>query len=105
MRVPRPSGKMAVAAATAVAVVLAAIAALAFVPGKDKVSQPIAFSHKIHVAKDIDCSYCHEHVENSPKATLPSKQVCLGCHQKALGQNPEEPKVRALAAQGPIPWV
>ena len=85
------------------ALLLALGGALACAP--PRVTQPVAFDHKLHAAKDIDCTYCHEHVENTPYATLPSNGVCLGCHDKALGKSAAEASFLALAAKGPVPWV
>jgi Cytochrome c552/Cytochrome c7 and related cytochrome c len=43
--------------------------------------QPIPFSHQLHVGQlGMDCRYCHHHVETSKHATIPSTQVCMGCH-------------------------
>jgi hypothetical protein len=86
-------------------VIMAAIGGLARAELGGNAVQPIAFSHKVHMEQQMDCATCHEHVERSPKATLPSNDICLGCHEDPRGKNPEEPKVRELAAQGPIPWV
>jgi hypothetical protein len=69
------------------------------------VVQPIAFDHALHMKKDMECATCHEHADTSIYATLPSNDVCMGCHDEPNGKNPEEPKVRELAAKGPIPWV
>ncbi len=71
----------------------------------EPVAQPIAFDHALHMAKDTECTTCHEHVDSSPYATLPSNDVCMNCHDEPNGKSPEEPKVRELAAKGPIPWV
>lgn len=83
----------------------AALAALGGCRGEPPVTQPIAFNHAVHMTKDTECTTCHEHVESSAYATLPSNDVCMGCHEDPNGKDPEEPKVRTLAAKGPIPWV
>lgn len=45
--------------------------------------QPVQFSHKHHVKDDgIDCRYCHNSVENSRFAGLPSTEVCMSCHSQ-----------------------
>ena len=66
------------------------------------VVQPIAFDHALHMKKDMECATCHEHADTSIYATLPSNDVCMGCHDEPNGKNPEEPKVRELA-QGTHP--
>ena len=43
--------------------------------------QPVPFSHKHHVAGlGIDCRYCHDTVEVSAFAGMPSTKTCMGCH-------------------------
>ncbi|MCL3781754.1 hypothetical protein EMN47_15315 [Prolixibacteraceae bacterium JC049] len=43
--------------------------------------QPIKFSHKIHAGENnIDCKYCHNTVEQSKSAGIPSVNLCLNCH-------------------------
>lgn len=69
-------------------------------------TQPIQFSHKIHAEKDLECTSCHEGAETQSSATLPPMDTCMGCHGRAKGKNPEEPKVREFADKpGWIPWV
>ena len=44
-------------------------------------TQPIAFSHKVHVGQnEIDCNYCHSSVEKGKVAGVPSLNVCMNCH-------------------------
>lgn len=44
-------------------------------------SQPIKFSHQIHVTDNkTDCLYCHSISEYSPSAGIPSANVCMNCH-------------------------
>jgi hypothetical protein len=43
--------------------------------------QPVPFSHQLHVGQlGMDCRYCHQHVETSRNATVPTTQVCMSCH-------------------------
>ncbi len=45
-------------------------------------SQPIKFSHKIHAGdNEIACQYCHNTVEKSRHAGIPSVNVCMNCHK------------------------
>lgn len=62
--------------------------------------QPIAFNHAKHVENGVSCADCHAGVETQAKATLPELDVCMGCHQTAMGSSPEEAKVRAIADKG-----
>ena len=47
-------------------------------------SQPIDYSHQIHVGKlGMDCRYCHTGVEDSYVANVPSPSSCMNCHTVA----------------------
>jgi len=47
-----------------------------------KPEQPIKFSHKIHAGDNaIPCQYCHNTVEKSRHAGIPSVNVCMNCHK------------------------
>src|SRR4029079_15799105 len=42
--------------------------------------QPVQFSHKHHVGDDgIDCRFCHQTVETTATAGMPSTQTCMNC--------------------------
>lgn len=63
--------------------------------------QPIQFSHKVHISDlGMDCPECHVSVLKSRKATLPGRQVCIECHEEALGESSEEQKLVALLQSG-----
>ena len=50
-------------------------------------SQPIEFPHSIHAGiNGIDCKYCHNSVEKSKSAGIPSVNVCMNCHKGIPGQ-------------------
>jgi hypothetical protein len=67
----------------------------------ERVSQPIAFNHKIHTADaGIACDTCHAFYERAKHSGLPSLSTCLGCHEEAQTDNPEEKKIAELAAAG-----
>lgn len=47
-----------------------------------KPEQPIKFSHKLHAGDNaIDCRYCHNSVEKSRHAGIPTVNVCMNCHK------------------------
>ena len=47
-----------------------------------KPEQPIAYSHELHAGKlGIDCKYCHNSVEKSKHAGIPTVNVCMNCHK------------------------
>lgn len=57
-------------------------------------SQPIAFPHSIHAGQNgIDCKYCHNSVEKSKSAGIPTVNVCMNCHKQVQG-NTEEQKAQ-----------
>ena len=70
-------------------------------------AQPIAFSHRLHVAdKGIGCGYCHPYAGRSQNAGLPPVSKCLGCHDHIIPKHPEIQKLHAARAQGkPLEWV
>lgn len=61
-------------------------------------SQPIAFPHDIHAGKNgIDCKYCHNSVNKSKSAGLPTVNVCMNCHKQISGNTPEQQeKIKAI---------
>lgn len=53
-----------------------------------KPEQPIKFSHKIHAGDNaIACQYCHNSVEKSRHAGIPTVNVCMNCH-KSISSGP-----------------
>ncbi len=56
-------------------------------------SQPIEFPHSVHAGTNgIDCKYCHNSVEKSKTAGLPTINVCMNCHKQISGSTPEQEK-------------
>lgn len=68
--------------------------------------QPIAFSHKLHAGDmKIDCQYCHVGVEKSRVASVPSLNICMGCHTVARIDRPEIQKLTQYYNENkPLPW-
>lgn len=67
--------------------------------------QPIAYSHKQHIALGLQCLDCHINADTGAAATLPSVRKCMLCHAKLGAAKPEIKKVAAYAASGrEIPW-
>jgi hypothetical protein len=51
--------------------------------------QPIRFSHKLHAGdNEIDCKYCHNSVEKSRHAGIPTVNICMNCH-KGISSGPQ----------------
>ncbi|MBV9241991.1 MAG: cytochrome c3 family protein [Acidobacteria bacterium] len=68
--------------------------------------QPVQFSHKHHVGDDgIDCRYCHQTVETTATAGMPSSQTCMNCHSQLWNDSPYLEPVRASFRDNkPIQW-
>ena len=50
-------------------------------------SQPIAFPHDQHAGiNGIDCKYCHNSVNKSKSAGIPTVNVCMNCHKQISGE-------------------
>jgi predicted CXXCH cytochrome family protein len=90
--------------AAAIFVILAGIGPV--VAPATAAEQPIAFNHKAHVSKGLDCAICHRYVREQAFATLPTLQTCLMCHSAKMSDNPEEGKIREFAKRGEaLRWV
>ncbi len=63
-------------------------------------SQPIAFPHSVHACLNgIDCKYCHNSVEKSKSAGIPSVNVCMNCHKQISGEGkPYESEIKKVYA-------
>ncbi|MGZ6488406.1 MAG: cytochrome c3 family protein [Bacteroidia bacterium] len=68
-----------------------------------KPEQPIKFSHKIHAGDNaIACQYCHNSVEKSRHAGIPTVNICMNCH-KGISKGPitgEKEIAKIYAAAG-----
>lgn len=72
---------------------------------RPKPVQPIAFSHKVHLAEKIPCQMCHIGFAEGPQAGLPDIKICMSCHGMIVAERPEVQKVAAYARRGEdIPW-
>lgn len=71
-----------------------------------KPSQPINYNHKIHVEKNkMECQYCHSGVAKSPFATVPSVELCMGCHKLVKTDSPEIKKLAEyFHSKQPVEW-
>jgi hypothetical protein len=68
--------------------------------------QPIAFNHAKHIENGLTCTDCHTGVETQAKATLPTVETCMSCHQTALTASAEEAKVRSASEAGQeLAWI
>jgi hypothetical protein len=78
---------------------------IAFCFGAMAAEQPIAYSHKQHIALGLKCLDCHSGADTSAAATLPSIHKCMLCHAKLGAGKPEIQKLAAFAAKKrEVPW-
>lgn len=60
-------------------------------------SQPIEFPHSIHAGiNGIDCKYCHNSVDKSKTAGLPTVNVCMNCHKQITGSGEQVAKIEKI---------
>ena len=70
-------------------------------------TQPVPYSHKLHAGNlGLDCLYCHNTVDRSSYAAVPSTQTCMNCHSKVKAQSVVLETVRkSYETDTPIPWI
>lgn len=67
--------------------------------------QPVAYTHKVHLANEMQCTDCHTSVETGPVAGIPGVELCMSCHQVVATEKPEIRKIAAYQERGEdIPW-
>jgi hypothetical protein len=61
--------------------------------------QPIAFNHRLHLerAQGIACADCHQFVNSETYAGIPSKHICLSCHDAYGDENDPQADVNKAA--------
>jgi len=66
----------------------------------------VPFSHQHHVSDvGIDCRYCHQSVEVSARAGLPTTEVCMNCHRQLWNQSDVLAPVRnSFRKDEPLRW-
>lgn len=69
--------------------------------------QPIVFSHRVHVGDlGMDCRFCHNTVERTAVAPLPSGESCMSCHAFVKKDSEGVKRLsQAVAKNEAIPWV
>jgi hypothetical protein len=92
--------------ATIVASLLVLLLFGASVTARARTSQPILFSHKVHVSSyKIDCRFCHTEATKSASAGIPSVEKCMICHRVIAVDHPEIKKIAQYwKEKKPIPW-
>lgn len=63
----------------------------------DEMTVTLPYSHQVHVQEaEIDCLYCHSAAIRSPRATVPSLQKCMTCHEYITVDEEAQPQVDQL---------
>jgi hypothetical protein len=69
-------------------------------------AQPLPFSHKTHIARNLQCRACHTNPEPGVMMTFPAVATCMGCHNNVAKDHAAIQKLAEFARSGqPIPWV
>lgn len=67
--------------------------------------QPIAYSHKTHVALGLKCNGCHTASGEGFQMSFPKEAFCMGCHSSVKTDSPEIAKLaEAAKTKTPIAW-
>src|SRR5258708_35424116 len=67
--------------------------------------QPIPFSHRVHIAKGLDCKGCHPVPEPGDFATIPETAKCMACHRTVKKESASIQRLAALHEQNkPVEW-
>lgn len=72
----------------------------------EQAEQPIAYNHAKHVEENaMACLDCHQHAEESARASIPNIQVCRDCHEEAMTESENEiALVDFITGNKMIPW-
>jgi hypothetical protein len=68
---------------------------------------PRAFNHLAHLDRGLTCQTCHEGAETNEVAGMPSKSLCMDCHEQldqAPGVPPEKTVAQFLDEKGEPAW-
>ena len=68
--------------------------------------QPIAYSHKKHIALGLRCLDCHKDATQKEQAGLPATAVCMTCHATIKAESPEIRRLAGIHKRGEkVHWV
>lgn len=68
--------------------------------------QPLPFSHKMHVALELQCQTCHTNPNPGSLMTFPATETCMTCHVAAATGNTSIMRLQEFAeSEQTIPWV
>jgi hypothetical protein len=67
--------------------------------------QPIAFSHKQHIANGLKCKDCHTMPDPGDQETFPATSKCMACHATIKKDSPAIQKLADYQKKGEdVPW-
>jgi hypothetical protein len=68
--------------------------------------QPIAYSHKKHLAFGLECRKCHTNPEPGKLMTFPATSICMECHVTIAKDKPSIQKLAQFAkSKEAVRWV
>lgn len=68
--------------------------------------QPIPYSHKKHLALELQCQQCHPNPEPGDKMSFPAVSICMACHATIAKEKAPIRKLAELAkSETSIPWL
>lgn len=72
----------------------------------NRVEQPIAFNHRVHIEEvGFECTDCHLYAKTGVRATIPNIEICEACHADAEDASPGVVRtVEYVERSEPIPW-
>jgi hypothetical protein len=69
---------------------------------KPVVKRDYAFSHRAHIALDIECTDCHSGADSSDEPGMPKPGTCRICHADRDAEKPEGQRVDVLFVDGAL---
>ena len=68
--------------------------------------QPIAYSHKQHIALGLQCKDCHTNSDPGEMMGFPATAKCMACHRTIKKDSVAIEKLAGFTSQNrPVPWV
>jgi hypothetical protein len=75
-------------------------------PEPQPAPQPVAFSHKVHLAQALACLDCHAIRQPGFEAGIPEEKTCMACHSTIKTDSPEIKRLTGFyTSKKPVPWV
>lgn len=69
-------------------------------------TQPIPYSHKVHLAMGLKCQTCHTNPDPGNLMTFPATSTCMACHGSIAKDKPTIKRLASFAnSKQPVPWV